>query len=245
MQQEIEKIKETDETRMCTNNYLLIKGILPKNEQDNGLVLPDQALPKMNFGFIIGVGEGLSDIYGNSYSPDFEIGDLVYFTQHAPEKIDYTPEGLEVLYMIGEGDVYVKIRPCADGDVEIIPMGNYIHIEPLEDSVQKVTPGGIILPDQSVERPSKAKVLGVGRGQKTANNEFFAPRVRVGDIVRYRSFSNFEIRLDDLGIGKKPQYIVTYGDIYLIETENYKELLRERLEMVKDIHNNIREVQNN
>jgi chaperonin GroES len=219
----------------CTNNYLLIKLIKSKNEQQSGLYLPDKALDKPRWGYVLSIGEGLVDIYGNQFKPEFEPGELVYFMKHAPEKVDYSDMGLpEDLYIISEGDVYIKVKVAAEEDVTIIPLGNYILIEPIEESVQKVTPGGIILPDQVVERPTKGKVLAVGQGQRTAGGKYHAPRCRVGDVVRYRAHSTFTISFDDLKVKIPPQYIVAYGDIVGIETKGFKEMIQERLSLIRE-----------
>lgn len=216
---------------MVTNNYLLVKMVKQKTKTSGGLELADQSLGEPQWGWVLDVGEGLCDMNGVTYKPDFEIGDLVYFEKHAPRKVDYTPEGLQVLHIISEGDVRIKLRLAADGSAQVIPMGNYVHVEPLEDSVQKVTPGGIVLPDQIVERPTKGRVMAVGRGQRTASG-FHSPKVKPGDIVRYLDHAALEVRFRDINADIDTKYLVSYGDIVLIETENYKEELQKRLDSI-------------
>jgi len=219
---------------MVTNNYLLIKLVKPKNEQSSGIYLPDKVLDKPQFGYVLDVGEGQCDIYGNEFHPDFEPGELVYFMKHGPEKIDYSDMGLpEDLYIISEGDVYLKVKKSADEDVNIIPIGNLVHIEPIEESVQKVTPGGIVLPDQVIERPTKGKVISVGQGQRTVGGKYHAPRVRPGDIIRYRANSTLLINLEGIGVGKST-YLVAYGDIVAIEVDQWKETLLSRLNSIEN-----------
>jgi len=217
-----------------TNNYILIK-LIKSNEKLDSIVLPEKALDKPQWGYVLDCGEGLSDIYGNVFPPQFEAGELVYFMKHGPEKVDYSDVGLpEDLYIISEGDVYIKLKPSADGDVDIIPIGNFVHIEPLEDTVQKVSAGGIILPERAVQRPTKARVLSVGQGQRTVGGKYHAPRVRPGDIVRYRPHSTYKISFNDLGVNSE-QHIVAYGDIVAVETEGFKEYIQEKLTHVKPL----------
>lgn len=217
---------------ICTNNYLLITLIEPKNETSSGIYLPDTALDKPRWGWVLSVGEGLSDVTGQVHKPPFSPGDLIYFMQHAPEKADYSDRGLGVLYFVSEGDVWVKLKVAQDEDgnkiTKIIPMGNFINIEPLEDTVKKQTEGGIFLPDQVVERPSKARVLAVGVGQRTMGG-FYAPRVKPGDIVRYRNISGFQVKFDDLGVKGGHATIIPYGDILAVEVDDFDAKLKERL----------------
>jgi co-chaperonin GroES (HSP10) len=220
------------ETVLVTNNYVLIKLIKPKNEKASGLYMPDKAMDLPQWGWVLDVGEGLSDNYGNAYKPYLEPGELVYFMKHAPEKIDYSDKGLpEDLYVIGEGDVYIKM--AASSDETIIPLGNYVNVEPMEESVQKVSPGGIVLPDQVIERPTKGIVKSVGPGQRTIGGKYYSPRVSPGDIVRYRPHSTFTIKFEGAGINKKDTYLVAYGDIVAIEKDGFVEKIRDRWEVLE------------
>lgn len=213
--------------RLITNNYLLIKRLSPKKESEGGILLAEKSIKESRWGYVVDVGEGLADATGTVYSPDVEVGDLVYFMQHAPETLDYTPEGLGEFFLVSEGDVMLKVRKIGD-DVSILPMGNYCHIQELEDSVQTTTPGGIILPDKIIERPTRGKVLATGIGQRTLNG-YYSPRVCPGDTIRYRKHSTLEVKFDDLGIRGSKTYVVGFGDVVCIETEGWKEMIQERL----------------
>lgn len=216
-----------ENTIITTNNYLLIKRLEPKGVTEGGIVLADVSLKKSRWGYVIDVGEGLPDINGKECPPDVEIGDLVFFMQHAPELVDYTPEGLGEFFLVSEGDIMIKVRSVGE-DVSIIPMGNYCHIEELEETVQTHSAGGIILPEKAVERPTRGRVLATGMGQRTLTN-FYSPRVKAGDIVTYRKYSTLDVNFDDLGIKSGKTKIVGFGDITAVFTEGWKEAIQERL----------------
>jgi chaperonin GroES len=135
-----------------------------------------------------------------------------------------------MLYLISEGDVYIKMKSPVS---EIEPMGNYVHIRPLEDTVRRVTLGGIALPDQAIERPCKGVVVSIGKGQRLAGGTYKQPPLKVGDIVRYRSNSAFVISFKDLN-KREDEVIVPYGDILLREIPEFDDIIRNRLSALKD-----------
>ncbi len=220
---------------MVTNNYCLVKPIKPSDQRASGLVLTKRETGTERFGYILDVGIGICDIYGNSFKPDLDIGDLVYFSQHAPERIDYSDVGLpEDLFIISEGDIYTKVKLATDGTINLLPMGNYIHVEPLEDSVSDRTPGGLYLPERVLERPTKGKVVAVGPGQRTAGPKYYMPNVDVGDIIRFRKHSMFEIDLKDVAPSAKNQFIIPFGDTVFIERKGWETELKKRLKALDE-----------
>lgn len=214
---------------LTTNNYLLVKYIEATKETQGGIALPDRAVARPQWGQVLDFGEGLCDMNGKVHRPDFNIGDLVYFEKHAPEKVDFTLDSCGILYIISEADVRVRVKILGDGGVEVLPMGNYIYIEPIVEESQLKTTGGIYLPDQLIEKPTRAIVKAVGPGQKTAGG-YFPPPLIPGEIVRYRKHSAFSVKFEDLGIDKKEITIIPYGDILFREVSNYQSILKQRIE---------------
>jgi len=218
---------------ITTNNYALIKLIGPAEKTITGIVIAEQYRDKPRWGWVLDVGEGLADATGQVIPPVLVPGDLVYFMQHAPEKMDYSDLGLGVLHFISECDVTIKVKIAQDEygalTAQVLPIGNYVSIEPMEDTVRKQTDGGIFLPDQVIERPSKARVLAVGPGQRTMSG-FYPPRVRPGEVIRYRAFSVQTVHFDALGINQKPATIIPYGDVLAVEVEDFETILKNRLE---------------
>ncbi len=75
------------------------------------------------------------------------------------------------------------------------PLHNYILLERMEED--NVTAGGIIIPDNAREKPSRGRVIAVGNG--TYVGDAFVPvTVKVGDIVMFAKWAATvnEIKLD-------------------------------------------------
>ena len=78
------------------------------------------------------------------------------------------------------------------------PLSNHVFLEPLEE--EKVTKGGIVLPDTAEkEKPIKGKVLAVGPGKVQENGTVRPVAVKVGDIVLFKKYGPDEIEIE----GKK------------------------------------------
>ncbi len=69
-------------------------------------------------------------------------------------------------------------------EVSIQPIGERVLVEPFE--AEKVTAGGIILPDSAKEKPQQAKVLAIGGGVKDSE-------LKVGNSVMYGKYAGTEI----------------------------------------------------
>ena len=70
------------------------------------------------------------------------------------------------------------------------------NIKPLYDRVvikrteeEKVSAGGIVIPDSATEKPIKGQVVAVGEGKVFDNGNVRAPKVKVGDIVIYGQYA--------------------------------------------------------
>jgi chaperonin GroES len=81
-----------------------------------------------------------------------------------------------------------------------------LKIKPLDDRVvveqhkaEEMTSGGIVLPEQAKEKPTRGKVLAVGPGKLLDNGNRALPCVKVGDDVFYGKYSGSDVEID----GKK------------------------------------------
>lgn len=79
-----------------------------------------------------------------------------------------------------------------------------MNIQPLYDRVviqrceeDKITPGGIVIPDSAAEKPIKGKVVAVGKGKMLDNGNLCPLEVQVGDQVLYGKYAGSEIKVDD------------------------------------------------
>jgi len=75
-----------------------------------------------------------------------------------------------------------------------------LNMKPLEDRVvveqaaaEEVTSGGIVLPEQAKEKPTRGKVLAVGPGKMLDSGNRGQMCVKVGDEVFYGKYSGTEV----------------------------------------------------
>ena len=81
------------------------------------------------------------------------------------------------------------------------------NIKPLYDRVvikrveeEKLSSGGIVIPDSATEKPIKGNVIAVGDGKALDNGTVRAPKVKVGDQVLFGKYSGTEVKLDGVDI---------------------------------------------
>jgi chaperonin GroES len=79
-----------------------------------------------------------------------------------------------------------------------------MNIQPLYDRVvikrseeDKVSPGGIVIPDSAAEKPVKGDVIAVGKGKLLDNGELSPLEVKIGDKVLYGKYAGNEIKIGD------------------------------------------------
>lgn len=88
--------------------------------------------------------------------------------------------------------------------VKVRPLSDRVLIE--QSDANKVTKGGIVLPDNAKEKPTKGKVLAVGPGKTTDKGEVIKMNVSVGDEVYYERYAGSELEVD--------------GEKYIVVKEN-------------------------
>jgi chaperonin GroES len=78
-----------------------------------------------------------------------------------------------------------------------------MNIKPLYDRVvikrmeeEKMSAGGIVIPDSATEKPIKGEVIAVGSGKSLDNGSVRAPQVKVGDKVLFGKYSGTEVKVD-------------------------------------------------
>lgn len=67
------------------------------------------------------------------------------------------------------------------------PLHDRVVVKPIE--AEEVTSGGIYIPDNAKEKPTKGEVLAVGEGKALDNGTVRAPKVKVGDKVIYGQYA--------------------------------------------------------
>ena len=78
-----------------------------------------------------------------------------------------------------------------------------MNIRPLHDRVvikrmeeERLSAGGIVIPDTATEKPIKGEVVAVGEGKPLDNGQVRALKVKAGDKVLFSKYSGSEIKID-------------------------------------------------
>jgi len=81
---------------------------------------------------------------------------------------------------------------------------NWKQLMPLHDRVlirraeeKQVTPGGIIIPDNATEKPSRGEILAVGNGIRDNNGELHSLDVAVGNVVLFNKNAGTDVNVDN------------------------------------------------
>lgn len=95
-----------------------------------------------------------------------------------------------------------------------------MNIKPLYDRVvikrmeeEKMSAGGIVIPDSAAEKPIKGEVIAVGDGKALDNGSVRTPKVKVGDKVLFGKYAGTEVKLDgtDLLVVKEDDIFAVLG----------------------------------
>jgi len=78
-----------------------------------------------------------------------------------------------------------------------------MNLRPLHDRVivkrmeeERMSAGGIVIPDSATEKPVRGKVLAVGNGKILDNGEKRALDIKVGDNILFGKYSGTEVKVD-------------------------------------------------
>ncbi len=74
------------------------------------------------------------------------------------------------------------------------PLFDRVVIKRVEE--EKLSAGGIVIPDSATEKPIKGEVIAVGPGKALDNGSVRAPGVKVGDKVLFGKYAGTEVKLD-------------------------------------------------
>ena len=95
--------------------------------------------------------------------------------------------------------------------MNIKPLFDRVVIKRMEE--EKMSAGGIVIPDSAAEKPIKGEVIAVGEGKTLDNGSVRAPKVKVGDKVLFGKYSGTEVKLDgtDLLVVKEDDIFAVLG----------------------------------
>ncbi len=75
------------------------------------------------------------------------------------------------------------------------PLADRVVVKPIER--ERVSKGGIVLPDTAKEKPQEGEVVAVGEGRLSEDGKRIPMDVKVGDIVIYAKYGGTEIKIED------------------------------------------------
>ena len=78
--------------------------------------------------------------------------------------------------------------------MNIKPLSDRVVIKRMEE--EKLSAGGIVIPDSATEKPIKGEVVAVGDGTVFDNGNVRAPKVKVGDKVLFGKYSGTTVKVD-------------------------------------------------
>ncbi|MCO7224651.1 co-chaperone GroES [Pleionea sp. CnH1-48] len=78
--------------------------------------------------------------------------------------------------------------------MSIRPLHDRVIVRRLED--ETTSAGGIVIPDNAKEKPSRGEVIAVGNGKPLDNGEVRALDVKVGDKVLFGKYSGTEVKVE-------------------------------------------------
>ncbi len=78
-----------------------------------------------------------------------------------------------------------------------------MNMKPLHDRViikrmdeEKMSAGGIVIPDSAAEKPIRGEIVAVGEGKPLDNGQVRALKVKKGDKVLFGKYSGTEVKVD-------------------------------------------------
>jgi chaperonin GroES len=81
-----------------------------------------------------------------------------------------------------------------DSEMKLRPLHDRVIVKRVEE--EKLSAGGIVIPDSATEKPIRGKVLSVGNGKILENGEVRKLDVKKGDTVLFGKYSGTEVKVD-------------------------------------------------
>jgi chaperonin GroES len=78
--------------------------------------------------------------------------------------------------------------------MKIRPLHDRIIVKRTEE--ERMSSGGIVIPDSATEKPSKGEVIAVGNGKHLENGEIRVLDVKAGDQILFGKYSGTEVKVD-------------------------------------------------
>jgi len=78
--------------------------------------------------------------------------------------------------------------------MSIRPLHDRVLVRRIED--EAVSAGGILIPDNAKEKPSRGEILAIGNGKHLDNGDVRPLEVKVGDKILFGKYSGNEVKVD-------------------------------------------------
>lgn len=79
--------------------------------------------------------------------------------------------------------------------MKIRPLHDRVIVRRLEE--EKVSAGGIVIPDSATEKPVQGEVTAVGKGKMLDSGDVIAMDVKVGDTILFGKYSGTDVKIGD------------------------------------------------
>lgn len=88
-----------------------------------------------------------------------------------------------------------KKKETTASEIKIQPLGDRVVVE--REEAEKMTAGGIVLPDTAKDKPARGTVVSLGSGRLLDDGSRAAFQVKVGDHVIFTSYAGDEFKLGE------------------------------------------------
>ena len=78
--------------------------------------------------------------------------------------------------------------------MSVKPLHDRVLVKRLEE--ENKTAGGIIIPDNSKEKPAQGEIIAVGSGYRNTDGTVAALEVKVGDKVLFEKYGHSDVKLE-------------------------------------------------
>ena len=78
--------------------------------------------------------------------------------------------------------------------MKIRPLHDRVIVKRLEE--ERVSAGGIVIPDSAAEKPVQGKIVAVGKGKILEDGSVRALDVKIGDKILFGKYGGTEVKVD-------------------------------------------------
>lgn len=112
------------------------------------------------------------------------------------------------------------------------PLSDRVLIEPTTDGKERISAGGIVLPDSIKDRPREGTVIEIGNGINDITGKLVPMEIQVGDKVAFHKNMGSEITIDSV------DYLIMRESEVLIILDRQEEVDQLAEVMSKTVGNN-------